>query len=64
MRIRDGKEPTYPAVGKDMIQVPEDICMPTEDIQDLVEYVYGQSGSQTIVVQALPHAARRSYSQE
>ncbi|KAL0038477.1 hypothetical protein WJX77_007763 [Trebouxia sp. C0004] len=42
LRIGSGDEQTYPELGRDdMIRLPDEMCMLTQDIQDLVHHVYG-----------------------
>jgi hypothetical protein len=40
LRIGDGNEPTLSELGDDVIRLRDDVCMPTEDVDDLIDAVY------------------------
>lgn len=43
LSIGNGDHPTAEVDGKELIRLPDDMCMPTEDLEDLVQHVYGDT---------------------
>lgn len=43
LSIGNGDHPAVQVDGKELIRLPDDMCMPTEDLQDLVQHVYGDT---------------------
>ena len=41
LRIGDGTEPIYPHKGEDFIRVPPEMVCPGEDLQALIQEIYG-----------------------
>ena len=39
----NGDHPAGQVDGKELIRLPDDMCMPTEDLHDLVHHVYGDT---------------------
>ena len=40
LRVGDGTETVYPEFGEDYINIPEEMSMPTEKLEDLIKHVY------------------------
>lgn len=43
MGVGDGREPVFPAIGEDAIRIPDHMAAPTEDIDDLIDTIYGSN---------------------
>lgn len=41
LRVGDGTEPTVDSVGEDFIKVPDDMLLPSQTLEGLIDDIYG-----------------------
>lgn len=45
LEVGEGRLPTVPELGEDIVRLPDDLVAPTENVRDLIDWTFGPDAS-------------------